>query len=238
MKFIIYGYMRSGTTMLTTMLNSHSKLKCYAEESVDTLPSLNNNEGINVKYPHLKYGEIKNYLNDYKIIHLIRLNVFNTAISNYINDNKERTKTPTAHIFSTDKLEDDNLYYLTKEDKHNRQFPQANVESHKDIDRDKIFVDKRYVEENMKNIHSQIQHQMDVLGNHTNLLTLTYEDLSGGDKNVEDLNSDISKNICKFLDVDFEDMYSTTIKVNNSNYEKYISNWDNLKQLKDMLVYE
>ena len=51
MKFIIYGYMRSGTTMLTTMLNSHPQLKCYAEESVNVLPSLNNNEGINVKYP-------------------------------------------------------------------------------------------------------------------------------------------------------------------------------------------
>ena len=99
MKFIIYGYMRSGTTMLTTMLNSHSKLKCYAEESVNVLPSLNNNEGINVKYPHLKQDEILNYVNDYKIIHLIRTNVFNTAISNYINDNKQLTKTPTAHIF-------------------------------------------------------------------------------------------------------------------------------------------
>ena len=71
MKFIIYGYMRSGTTMLTTMLNSHSKLKCYAEESVDVLPSLNDNEGINVKYPHLKRGEIKNYFSNILIIGLI-----------------------------------------------------------------------------------------------------------------------------------------------------------------------
>ena len=172
MKFIIYGYMRSGTTMLTTMLNSHSQLKCYAEESVEVLPSINDYEGINVKYPHLRYGEIKKYLDNYKIIHLVRTNIFNTAISNYINTNKEKTKTPTAHIFSTKNLEDDNIYYLTKEEKHNKQFPLANRDSHKNIDRDKIWVDTQYVKSQIENIHNQITNQNEVLGNHENLLTL------------------------------------------------------------------
>ena len=238
MKFIIYGYMRSGTTMLTTMLNSHSQLKCYAEESVDVLPSLNDYEGINVKYPHLKDGEIKNYLNDYKIIHLVRNNTFNTAISNYINDNKDKTKTPTAHIFSNDKLGEDNIYYITKQEKHNSQFPQSNRKSHKDINKDKIYVNKPYVEKWMKKIKQKIDDQTRFLGNHKNVLNLSYEDLTKNDKDVKDLDSSISKKICNFLDVDFEDMYATTMKVNDSRYEKYISNWDELKQLSEVSMFQ
>ncbi len=238
MKFILYGYMRSGTTMLTTMLNSHSQLKCYAEESVDVLPSLNDYEGINVKYPHLKNGEIKNYLNDYKIIHLVRNNIFNTSISNYINENKEKTKTPTAHIFSTNKLEDDNLYYITREDKHNKQFSKSQKEFHKDIDKDKIHVSFQAIKEYMGMIKQQIDDQNRFLGNHKNVLNLSYEDLTKNDKDVKDLDSSISKKICNFLDVDFEDMYATTMKVNDSRYEKYISNWDELKQLSEVSMFQ
>lgn len=230
MKFIIYGYMRSGTTMLTTMLNSHSKLKCYAEESVNVLPSLNNNEGINVKYPHLKQGEILNYVNNYKIIHLIRTNVFNTAISNYINDNKQLTKTPTAHIFS----KNENLHYLTKQDKHDKQVPFANKKHHKNIEIDKIFVDVNYVRSNMQYIHNQITTQLNLLMNYSNVLTLTYEELTS-DNDVTNLDENICKTICNFLDIEYENMYPTTMKVNDSNYEKYILNWNDLKDLKLMM---
>ena len=223
--------MRSGTTMLTTMLNSHPQLKCYAEESVNVLSTLNDNEGINVKYPHLKQGEICNYLNDYKIIHLIRTNVFHTAISNYINDNKEATKTPTAHIFS----KNENLYYITKQEKHDRQVPKANRESHKDINTDKIYVDVGYVKNNMVKIHQQVQSQIDVLGSHPNVLTLTYEELTKNNKDIKNLDNNLCNKICKFLNVDIENMYSTTMKVNNSQYEKYISNWKELSKLKQML---
>ena len=94
------------------------------------------------------------------------------------------------------------------------------------------------MESQIKNIHNQISYQVEVLGNHKNLLTLTYEELTDGDKDIKNLNNDISNKICEFLNVDVEDMYSTTMKVNSSKYEKYISNWDDLKQLKDMLVYE
>ena len=231
MKFIIYGYMRAGTTMLTTMLNSHPQLKCYAEESVNVLPSLNNNEGINVKYPHLKPGEILNYLNNYKIIHLIRENVFHTSISNYINDNKEATKTPTAHIFS----KNENLYYITKQDKHDKQLPKANRESHKNIDTDKIYVDINYVRNNMIHIHQLVQDQINILGSHPNVLTLTYEELTENNKDIKILNSSLCNKICNFLGVEVKDMYSTTMKVNNVNYEKYISNWGDLSKLKQML---
>lgn len=231
MKFIIYGYMRSGTTMLTTMLNSHPQLKCYAEESVDVLPTINHNEGINVKYPHLKPKEILNYLDDYKIIHLIRENVFHTAISNYINDNKEFTKTPTAHIFT----KNENLYYITKQDKHDRQLPKANKKFHKNIDVDKIYVDVKYVRNNMINIHKLVQNQLNILGLHPNVLTLTYEELTENNKDVKILNENLSNRICKFLGVDIKKMHSTTMKVNDSKYEKYISNWEELSKLKQLL---
>ena len=65
------------------------------------------------------------------------------------------------------------------------------------------------------------------------ILNLTYEELTKNDKDINDLDSTISKKICNFLDVNFEDMYPTTMKVNNSSYEKYISNWDELKELKE-----
>ena len=102
MKFIIYAWMRSGTTMLTTMLNSHPDLHCFAEESATVLPTLNANQGINIKYPHLQDKEIIKLAENYKIIHVIRTNLLNLAISNYINDHKEQTKTPTAHIFKSE----------------------------------------------------------------------------------------------------------------------------------------
>lgn len=231
MKFIIYGYMRSGTTMLTTMLNSHSQLKCYAEESVKVLPTINNNEGINVKYPHIGSREILNYIDNYKIVHLIRTNVFHTAISNYINNNKDATKTPTAHIFS----KNENLHYITKQEKHDKQLPMANRESHKNIDTDLIYVNTQYVRDNMIHIHKQITDQINVLGNHPNVLTLTYEELTQNNKDIKNLDTGICKKLCDFLGVNTEDMYPTTMKVNDSRYEKYISNWEELKQLEQMI---
>ncbi len=238
MKFIIYGYMRSGTTMLTTMLNSHSQLKCYAEESVDVLPTLNDKEGINVKYPHLRRGEIINYVNDYKIIHLVRKNIFNTAMSNYMNNRKEETKTPTAHIFSTDEIEKDNIYYLTREDKHISQFPKSKREFHKDINKDKINVHRRAMVDEMASIKKQIDDQNRFLENNKNVLSLTYEELTQNDKDIKDLDSNISSKICDFLEVDFEDMYPTTMKVNDSRYEKYVSNWDEIKDLNEMIMFQ
>ena len=232
MKFIIYGYMRSGTTMLTTMLNSHPELKCYAEESVDTLSTINNNEGINVKYSHLKSNEILEYVDQYKIIHLIRTNVFHTAISNFINDNKQSTKTPTAHIFS----KNENLYYLTKQEKHDNQVPMAKRQFHKDIEKDKIHVDSNVIFNSMKNIHKEVNNELQILGTHKNVLTLTYEELTSNDTDIKYLDNNLSNKICNFLEVDNHEMYATTMKVNNSNYEKYISNWHELKPLKQMIT--
>lgn len=223
--------MRSGATMLTTMLNSHPQLKCYAEESVNVLPTLNDKEGINVKYPHLQPGKIKDYADQYKIIHLIRTNVFHTAISNFINDNKELTKTPTAHIFSENK----DLYYLTNQEKHDKQVPKANRRYHKDIEKDKIYVDVNFVMKSMQYIHQQVNDQLDILRDHTNVLTLTYEELTSNDTDIKKLDTSFSNKICNFLEVEPYEMYTSTMKVNNSKYEKYVSNWDELKQLKKMI---
>lgn len=218
--------------MLTTMLNSHPQLKCYAEESVNTLPIINDKEGINVKYPHLQPGEIIKYANEYKIIHLIRTNIFHTAISNFINDNKTLTKTPTAHIFSENK----NLYYLTdyNQNKHDKQVSLSNKKYHKDIEKDKIDINVNDIKMYMYFIHQQIHSQLQLLKNHSNVLTLTYEQITSNDTDVKQLNNTICNDICNFLNVDFHNMYPTTMKVNNSNYEKYISNWDELKQIKQI----
>ena len=223
--------MRSGTTMLTTMLNSHPNLKCYAEESADVLPTLNENEGINIKYPHLAPGEITSLADSYKIIHLVRTNVFQTAISNYINDNKAQTKTPTAHIFS----KNENLYYITKQDKHDRQIPKANRQSHKNIETDKIIVDYNYVKDAMYRIHNNINKQIEYLNGHPNVLTLTYEDLTSNGNDITTLDSDISTQLCDFLGVTRYDMYCTTMKVNDNRYEKYIANWEELQSLRELI---
>ena len=90
----------------------------------------------------------------------------------------------------------------------------------------------------MASIKKQIDDQNRFLENNKNVLSLTYEELTQNDKDIKDLDSNISKKICDFLEVDFEDMYPTTMKVNDSRYEKYVSNWDEIKDLNEMIMFQ
>ena len=67
----------------------------------------------------------------------------------------------------------------------------------------------------MVHIHQLVQDQINILGSHPNVLTLTYEELTENNKDIKILNSSLCNKICNFLGVEVKDMYSTTMKVNN-----------------------
>ena len=95
----------------------------------------------------------------------------------------------------------------------------------------------------MASIKKQIDDQNRFLENNKNVLSLTYEELTQNDKDIKDLDSNITVNntesiFSNFLEVDFEDMYPTTMKVNDSRYEKYVSNWDEIKDLNEMIMFQ
>ena len=99
MKFVITAFQRSGTMMLSSFLNSHPDLTVYGEGKFSTLSKIKNGEGINLKYSQFEAEKIDEVLKDFKIIHLIRKNLFNLALSNVINLNKEKYKKP-HHYFT------------------------------------------------------------------------------------------------------------------------------------------
>ena len=45
----------------------------------------------------------------------------------------------------------------------------------------------------------------------------------------------ISKKICRFLKIEYSDMYSDLKRVNTPNYQDYIINWDEIRELREVI---
>ena len=92
------SYPKSGTIITNTISNTTGSLINDHIFLVTTLKK----DKITIYLKGVISGNpiVKNFnLNDYKIIHLVRNNTFNTAISNYINDNKDKNIIiPKTHI--------------------------------------------------------------------------------------------------------------------------------------------
>jgi len=107
MAIIILGRQRTGTTLLSSFLNSHPDLNIEGEilhptrvkaGGLTVLRNMNNEKwGFNLKYNHT--GEwIFSNMKYFKVIHVIRKDLLMMAISSIINTNKKQYKRPSETL--------------------------------------------------------------------------------------------------------------------------------------------
>lgn len=238
MKFIILAKQRSGTTLLTNYLNSHPELRCYQEfyfmenevlqaylggdydkreDYFKLFQSLPENNGFNLKYNQISDQKLDRYREkkmkpEIKFIHLIRLNIFEHAISSWINDHKGISG---------------RLHALSKENKDKFDYSK------------KFKISVKVLNRIMKEIYEDTNKWYLKLKDDENTLILFYEDII--DLNQKDWTSEMpeesSKKVCDFLKVEDRPLTAQLKKVNSPNYGDYILNWREIKELKDVYKY-
>jgi len=258
MKFIIISRQRSGTGLLRTYLKSHPELDCIVTElpfmkpeqfnkyvdfdkvikphikpkifkkkivskdnkGIDdisknvndynkkTFPiifykSLPNNIGFDTKYDSIS---IDSDLNNVNIIHLIRKNTFKQAISKWIENFQHISHRPTRRIIGDPPISNE-MFEVNEND----------------------------IKRMIKRLNKEKQMWKKKLSNpNYNVLTLYYEDIidkTQTDTTLATMPEKKCKKLCKFLDISYAPMTSDRIKVNSSDYESYIKNWNQIKKL-------
>lgn len=228
MKFIIIATQRSGTILLTTFLNSHPDLNVYAEESLKFANNLPHNYGANLKYNQLN---IKVDLSRFKVIQLIWKNLRNLAISRIINKNKKKFKRP-AHIYPSSKLEDAQILISDtnrRRDEFINRLPES-IESR--VSKEPILIDVEALDREMMHVSQEV-----VLWNNKlkdQALTIYYEDMCS-DQEISEMPIEVSNKICNFLNIKTSRLTSKLKKVNSSNYEEFIVNYKEIRNINDEL---
>lgn len=184
---------------------------------------LPNNIGFDTKYNAIaiddstrKFISDNNQEEKINIIHLMRKNIFEQALSRWIEMNQHITHRPTRI-----KVGDLKKKKSTKKFKVNKK---EIIRSMK-----KIKEDRQEWTKKLKSISNEIKN--------VRILTLYYEDIIDADQHQRpdqkaELPSKIMKKICKFLEIDEpERMTSDRVKVNSKNYQDYIINWNEIKKL-------
>ncbi len=211
MKWVILATQRSGTVFLTSLINNHKHLKCYNEYKFLNNKLKNHNEYYNNMSNNtgfnLKYNHVTvNNIKDLNVIHLIRKNVFKSSISQWINTHKKITKRE-SHSFKGN-----NIYDIKFSIPYN----------------DLVFI--------IRNRILEIKKWINYSKKFNNCLTIFYEDLI--DKKLSNrkktiMNKNTQEKICNFLNVKSQTMSSSMKKLNPTDYENYILNWNELKKLKE-----
>jgi hypothetical protein len=232
MKFLIIATQRSGTIMLTAFLNSHPQLKCYAEEGADFLINLKDNEGSNLKYNHVR-PETK--LQDFKILHLVRKDIFALALSKVINQHKDKYGRPD-HVFKSTKAEDlefpmsDNL---PKKEKFLSSLSAYTKSSYQD--KGLITISPWELRKKMLYSYYQVTRWIKKLKTY-DTLTIFYEDITQGGEETNTMPQNIADQICDFLGVEKHQLTTGMGKVNPKNHEDYIANWKKISQTGSWLL--
>lgn len=192
MKFVILGALRSGTHLLGTLLNSHSQLTCYDE-------CFAYNPELVLKQKPMK--EIKD--NEGFIL------LYNHLLNRM--DNK-RKKMLLNEFTILQMVRNDidkhalSLYYLNKDDNiptHSKENTNINYDEGIDISKQKQLIQRR---------HKQVNNYL-----HTNKkakLTISYEWMTHGGKNINVLDKDISIMICDYLKIKREKLTTELKKIN------------------------
>ena len=261
MSFIIVSMQRSGTHLLSSSIRSHPELSCqgeigYSREAAsaaikhsipgvqsahintngrfifDFHPDFINNyldwlpsgSGFVAQYNQLdrKWGN-NNLANgdapmsdvdfsDVRVIHLIRTNIFEAAISEHIN--KARLRGEKKQVFR----------------------------SNTEIDFSQTFtLNRDFLVHHIQQRRHHIDYWCQKLAKDgANVLPLEYESLydeaSLTGKWMKDeytvlMPRSAAKKVCGFLNVKYHDLRSGLKRVNRPNYEDYIVNWDEIKDL-------
>ncbi|MFC1662950.1 hypothetical protein ACFL04_02150 [Patescibacteria group bacterium] len=226
MKFIIIGIQRSGTIMLTAFLNSHPQLTCYAEEGAQFLEELKDNEGSNLKYNHILPNTP---LQNYKILHLIRKDLFALSLSKVINKHQSKYGRP-AHIFNRSKAED--LEFPISSNYPKRKLLLSTLpQSAKSRNKQKspVKINPWEIRWEMLKNYYQVTRWNEKLKKYDPLV-INYEDITqGGEVNV--MPQPIADNVCDFLGVKHCQLTTSMKKVNPKNYEDYIVNWKKISKI-------
>lgn len=226
MKFLIIATQRTGTTLLTTLLNSHPQITCYAEEGIDFISRLEDNQGSNLKYNQIP----SNYdLGEYKIIHLIRKDLLALSLSKVINKHKKKYGRPSHafEVLNTKDLEYP-IYNKTPKISHFLRTLSSYTKSAYN-DTDPISISRLELSWEMISSYLKVKKWTKKLKNY-DTLTVYYEEITNG-KEVNKMPQKTSDKICSFLKVKKYPLKTSMKKVNPPNYEKYIINWNSIKNL-------
>ena len=231
MKFLIIATQRSGTIMLTAFLNSHPKLKCYAEEGSNFLKKLKENEGSNLKYNQICSDTP---LKDFKILHLVRGNLFALSLSKVINQHKKRYGRPD-HVFKSTKVED--LEFPISDDLPKKETFLSSLSSYTKSsysNKKSITINPWALRWKMLISYCQVTRWLKKLKKY-NTLTLRYEDITKGEE-VSTMPQEIADKICDFLGVEKQKLTTSMGKVNPKNYEEYIANWNVIRNTGRLII--
>jgi len=85
MKFLIISRARSGSHMLSSMLDSHPDLTCFGEAmDIPWLDRLQEGQGAMIKYNHVHDQALLTADSPFRLIHLVRKDLLELAISNLL----------------------------------------------------------------------------------------------------------------------------------------------------------
>ncbi len=177
------------------------------------LSHLPNNTGYLAHYNQL---DPRINLNKVNVIHLIRRNVLERAISAYILKYKLRGKIGALTRLNQSKFN------------FNRKFKVGKYEikrTIKDTVKEILFWDAKLRKEGA---NYEVIYYEDIFDERS--LTQRWEENEGPVKIPEM----VARKLCLFLDVDYHEMYSNRKRVNTPNYQDYILNWKRIEKLKKM----
>jgi len=208
MAIIIFGRQRSGTTLLTSFLNSHPELKIEGEILHPTRQAGGNGRiinnisnqywGFNLKYNHVSNWITSNF-SKFKIVHVLRRDLLSMAISSIINTNKPKYKKPSE---TKEKIKTQKYYF--------------DIEKVKNV----MTQNKKLVSRWVKNLSECYE----------NVYPVFYEDFTKGGTDVKAWESSA---LCNFLGVDNLKFTTDQIKVNSKNLKDIVINWEELETIKD-----
>ena len=212
--------------MLTAFLNSHPNLTCYAEEGPTFLSKLKSNQGSN-----LKYNQIPSNFNleEFKILHLIRKDLFALALSKVINKHQSKYGRP-AHVFGKDKA--DELEFPIDRDCPTKKELLSTLPSSVKLTSEQkkpIRINPWELRWEMLKSYYQVSRWKPKLKKYHHL-TIYYKDITQG-KEVNVMPQDIANKICNFLGMEPTQLTTGMKKVNAKNCEEYIINWQRIKKV-------
>jgi len=189
---------------------------------------LKKNEGANIKYGQIKHNVTRMDPTNNKIIHLVRINLLDTVISNLLNKQKQKWGLH-SHVYLTDDQYPKNCsikHFRTNATEH--FFEQNRPKT--------IRLDKGQISGLLRETESDIRRNIQNLKPYSkNVLTVFYEDLIPTASEANQINEKIGQQICEFLNVENEKLYPATLKTKDiwapRKYENFIENYNDIKLL-------
>ena len=156
-------------------------------------------------------------LSGFNVIHLVRTNVFERALSCYINSERSRRRSPRGSLRRETKIDLTEKFHIKPE-------PLKRI----------IEESKRYIEYWCKKLRED----------NPKRLTLDYEELYDEQSLTRDWKIDepdvlmprpAAEKICNFLEVNYHELRAPLKRMNTPDYENYIENWEEIRDLREIV---